>query len=153
MDTSSVQIATAALATAINYGGGPARLNPSGSLILTGTPVIGQTMKLGVHNPLATQTPGGPTLLAVSLAKTDPGPRIVGWGMRSSGVGELLVANPLVIFALAPWDGAKPSEFSATVPNACALVGARAYFQGIIGDKGLTTAGLTEGAELTVGLR
>lgn len=154
MDISSVQVVGVAAATAINYGGGSARLNPSGSLILTGTPVLGQMVKLGVHNPLATQKAGGPTLLALALTKADPGPQIPGWGMRrGNGVGELLIDSPILVFGLTPWDGITPSELSVQIPNDCAIVGARAYLQGIIGDLGLTTAGLTEGAELTVGIK
>jgi hypothetical protein len=116
--------------------------------------VIGGSMKLGVHNPLASQKAGGPTLLALALTKTDPGLSLVGFGMRrGNAVGELLVNNLVLAFGLSPWDGNKPSELSFKVPNDCALAGAKAYFQGIIGDKGLTTAGLTEGAELTIGTR
>ena len=145
-----------------SYGAGPGRPNVRGSLIVTGTPTIGSTLTLAVHNPVEASKinpgrTGGTTLLVIALAKLDPGPKFAGFGMASQGaVGELLI-DPrffVAVFGLSPWDGkSTTSTLRTSIPAGCNLVGITAYLQGIIGDRGKTTAALTEGIELRVGNR
>lgn len=136
------------------YGCG---VNPEGSLrLLGGSPRLGTTLNLGLHNPLGTQAPGALAFLATSLAPPPAfpcGAPVPGLGMSPPGfVGELLVGGR----APAPvgtWSGV-PLQVLLDVPGDCALVGASVYVQGALFDPSLAAVarvGLTSALELVVG--
>jgi hypothetical protein len=120
------------------YGCG---FNPSGSLILlSGEPILGQTMTFGIDNPLGTQAAGSIPVIAMSSvpARGFPcGTLRSGYGM-ADGVGELLF-NPsqlLMPFVLGlPWQGAgMPSVVSLPIPSDPVLAGIAAYIQSVLYD-------------------
>ena len=134
----------------VPYGCG---VNPSGSLpVLGGTAAIGETLVMGVHNPIGTQAPGSLAALSIS-GSPDPnfpcGTVIPGLGMVGPyGPGELLISFKSLL-PLQTWDGS-PAAFPLTIPTDLSLVGRQAYLQGAIVElTGLFA--LTEGAEVTIG--
>ena len=135
-------------ATATVYGG-----NPTGSMVVTGIPIIDTTMTLGLHNPLATQSRGSTTLLAVGAKKLSPGIRIPGWGMAGSGAtGEFLIDSVLVIVPGPAWTGSA-ANYPIPVPADCSIFNANLFAQGAILDATSVRApiGLTNAVDLVVG--
>lgn len=141
-----------------SYGSG---INPPGSLsVLSGTGVLGETVVIGVNNPLGTQAPGSIALLFVSFA---PAPGFPGgvplpfFGMSAPGApSELLLALPHALL-LGPslWAGpAFPSAFPLPIPVDANLIGFDVFLQGVLVDP-LATFGidiaLTDALVMTVG--
>ncbi|MHC4513564.1 MAG: hypothetical protein ACYTGW_19980 [Planctomycetota bacterium] len=141
-------------AVANNYGGGKARFNPAGSLVVTGTPVLGTSVSFGIHNPLFTQGRGSKTQLWFSTKKTDPGLPLIGFGMRGQwAIGEVLIGSLLVGVPGPNWMGS-PSVIQIPLPLDCGLLGFTAYGQGLIADPSATAkvpVALTEAVELKIG--
>ena len=134
-------------------------LNPVGSLtVLGGSPEPGQTLTLGVDNPLGTQPVGSIPLLFVANAPAlgfPCGLPLPGSGM-GGGDGEVLISiappNPL-LFLLGPvWTGAgNPAPFALMFPNKPSLIGQRIYVQGAMVDiTGTTIPVATADAALVV---
>ncbi|MEE2886209.1 MAG: hypothetical protein VX951_02145, partial [Planctomycetota bacterium] len=132
--------------------------NPIGSMLLhSGSPSIGSTFGIGIHNPLNTQAVGASVLLAVSPAAPPGFPcglALPGFSMRSPAAsGELLVHPNMLVVSAPVWNGA-PSVLGLAIPNNLALVGSQAYFQGACLSPGASngiTIGLTEGMRIVVG--
>ena len=124
--------------------------------MLGGSTVIGSTLTVGVDNPLGTQTPGSPALLAVS---TTPAPGypcglpVPGYGM-AGGPGELLIGFAGANWTQGPavWNG--PGQFATfqlALPNAPALIGKHVYLQGAILDvTGPNGIGLAEALDVEI---
>ena len=133
------------------YGCG---VNPADSLTrLNGSPQVGATLTLGVHNPLGTQSLGSAAFLGLSLY-ADPafpcGTVYPGWGMQSAAApGELLIAAPVVSMLGAPWNGASV-PFAVVIPNNPGLVGLEFYAQGVIIDFVSDKIGLGGAVKITV---
>lgn len=136
------------------YGSGTGRPNPAGSLVVTGVPVIDTAVSFGIHNPLATQASGTATSLWFSVTKTDPGLRLLGFGMQGGGApGELLLGSLLAGVPGPAWTGS-PSLITLRVPSDCKLIGVSAYAQGLMVDSTVNAKAplaLTEGVEIKVG--
>lgn len=142
------------------YGCG---VNPSGSLeILSGQPRLGQTITVGVDNPLGTQAPGSLSFLSLRFGP-DPafpcGTLLPGWGMDGAGSsGELLttLAGPGFLIAGPLWNGpGQPAPIPVRLPADCELAGLQIYSQGLIIDPVAAmgvSIGLTEAAEMRIGL-
>ena len=132
--------------------------NPPGSMFLhSGIPSVGSTFAVGIHNPLATQSPGGPVMLALSVTPPSSFPcgvSLPGFSMRvAGGSGELLVHMTMVVVPAPAWSGS-PSVVSLPIPNNAAYIGSQAYFQGACLSPGAAsgiTIGLTEGLRIVVG--
>ena len=142
----------------VSAGGNYGCINPAGSLsLLSGAPVVGSSLSVGVDNPLGTQTIGSLPVLFLAVAP-DPafpcGTPLPGLGMASAAAsGELLVAlGGELSFVGAPWQGAgQPSAFPLSIPDNCSLAGAALYLQGALVDPfGPVGIGLTEGLELVI---
>ncbi|MEO0651790.1 MAG: hypothetical protein AAFZ65_14035, partial [Planctomycetota bacterium] len=138
----------------------PSPFNPADSLTLVdGVPALGQTLTLGIDNPLGTQTVGSLPFLAVSTQPALPGPTglpIPGFGM-GGGTGELFVslaAGQLVqpYFSGPAWTGAgNPAPVVIELPVNCALAGVDLWLQGVLLDFfGGPAIGLTEGRRLGI---
>lgn len=133
--------------------------NPAGSILLVaGSPSIGATFTIGLHNPLGTQSPSAGVLLAVSVAAPPGYPcgvLLPGFGMRSAAMPGAFLVNPTLLTAPAPtWTGA-PSVLPLPLPNDNNLVGARFYLQGALLTPGASNGievGLTEGMRVEIGL-
>jgi hypothetical protein len=154
-DMGAYEFARAALTI---YGCGP---NPSGSLVhLSGTPDIGETIELGLDNPLGTQAAGSLPLLVLSTlpdAAFPCGTPVPGFGM-GGGPGELLIGlappNPLLPFLVGPpWLGpGMPSVVPLALPSSPTLVGRSFYAQGVLFDPfSALRFGLTEALRITIG--
>ena len=153
-----VRVRTGPPASAAPYGCG---LNPPGSLtVLSGAPVLGSTLTLGLSNPLGTQPFGALPFLALAAAP-DPafpcGTPLPGFGMSAPGAaGELLLSlapPPFAVLGGPAWTG-PPAPIAIPVPAQCALLGAQVYAQGMIVDPTFALGSafaLTEGMELTLG--
>jgi len=150
------------LPTAEVFGCG---VNPNGSiLLLDGVPALGDTLTLGLDNPLGTQTPGSLGYLFFSLAPTVNYPcgiLVDNFGMAGPGTqGELLIntisPDPTVTLIGGPWVGTgTPVEFVVPVPSDPVFAGVQIYGQGLIHDSsglsGVPIFGMTEGVVLTIG--
>ena len=136
------------------YGSGTGRPNPKGSLVITGLPIPDTTMSFGIHNPLTTQGRGTATSLWFSVTKTDPGLRLIGFGMQGGGApGELLLGSLLAGVPGPAWGGT-PATISLRTPINCKLLGVTAYAQGLMVDPSTNSKAplaLTEAVELKVG--
>jgi hypothetical protein len=142
-------------AVATVYGSGASRPNPSGSMVVSGLPIIDTTVSLGAHNPVATQKAGSVPVFFFAAKKLDPGPQIPGLGMASKGAkGELLV-DLFLFTALGPaWDGNNPAAIGLPIPALCPIVGLTLYSQALMIDPTPSAPvpfGLTEAAELKIG--
>ncbi|MEM7308023.1 MAG: hypothetical protein AAF682_15195 [Planctomycetota bacterium] len=148
------------LASTSPYGCG---LNPAGSLtVVSGAPIPGGELVLGVANPLGTQPAGSLPFVALATSP-DPafpcGTPIPGFGMASPGAsGELLLSLTPAPFATVPgpaWGGVGTSApVSIPLPPQCALLGDTVYAQGILLDVTFALGGplaFTEGRELSIG--
>ena len=135
--------------------------NPYASMVLiSGVPSLGETVTLGLDNPLGTQAPGSAAslLLAASPQAAYPcGFRIPGFGMRGPGVpGELLIGlSGVVTVPASTWSGpGAPASVAVTIPPAAGIIGASVYTQGVIldlaGAQGVAI-GLTDGMQLLIG--
>jgi acetyl esterase/lipase len=121
------------------YGCG---VNPRGSIrVLDGHPSVGETVRLGLHNPVGTQTTGALPLLFVSTGAAPGfpcGDPLPGFGM--SGAGELLIdliAPALLSQVLtgSVWGGsASPAIVPVAFPADAALIGGRIFAQGLLVD-------------------
>lgn len=152
-------IAVLPQASAELYGCG---LNPSGSMVISGSPVVGGAVTLGVDNPLGTQATGSSTLMFISLAPDTSsacGTLVFGASMTAGVPGELsisLLPGVLVtVLGGPPWAGpGNPSSFTLPIPPGLqSIIGVNLYCQGAIIDGspgGLQ--GLTQAAELKIGL-
>ena len=105
--------------------------------MLSGNSNLGNTLVLGVDNPLGTQPSGSTAWLAISgPSPAFPcGSLLPGFG-ATGGVAELLIA-PMVgmpLFAgTSPWTGpGSPVSFSFSIPNNPTLLGLTAYVQGLL---------------------
>ena len=151
------------LAAIAGYGSG---INPAGSLIpLTATlPKVGETLVLGVDNPLGTQAPGSMPILAIS-SLPDPafpfGTLVPGWGMTGPGDdGELLIniawPDPVLTLSDGLWAGpGTPAPTLVPVPSDCFFVGFTVYAQAVLVDSSPTAMipiGITEALALTIGV-
>ncbi|MCR9248558.1 MAG: hypothetical protein NXI31_26320 [bacterium] len=128
--------------------------NPSGSFsVLSGGPVLGSTMILGAHNPLATQNHGALVAFLATpiMASRFPcGIAYPGWGM-AGGAGELVLdlGSLITHFSGTPWTGA-PVPWSISFPNNPAFAGVTLGFQGILLDP---SPSATQQIALTAGLQ
>ena len=141
------------------YGCG---VNPAGSMtVVGGSPAIGQTVDLGIDNPLGTQAAGSATGLFLGFAPPVGFPcglSVPHFGMAGPGaMGEILLnpASPSFFLPGGPWLGAgSPTTISIGLPNSPALVGQKVFAQGLIIDpiaaQGVTV-GLTDAAEILIG--
>lgn len=144
-------------------------LNPPGSLVDLGdVPAPGNTVILGIDNPLGTQDPGAFPFLWVSLAPIgglDPfvqpcGLLLPGLGMDGPGAaGELLVDITLLAaptFVGPIWSGPGiPSPVPLPIPSKPALIGLSVYAQGLLFDAPALSGvqiGLTTATELFIGV-
>ncbi|QDU68132.1 Ig-like domain-containing protein [Engelhardtia mirabilis] len=147
---------------AIPYGCG---VNPAGSLtILSGAPVLGTSIELGIDNPLATQSAGSLPLLGIAAAPAPGFPCglvLPGLGMGGAGApGEVLIdigpAGGLLTLYGSAWTGTgSPASISAAIPADSALVGLSVYAQGLLLDLAPGAGvplGLTEALQLRLGL-
>ncbi len=149
-------------AAATVYGCG---VNPAGSMsILSGTPALGQTVELGLDNPLGTQAAGSLTALGLAFAP-DPsfpcGTPVPGLGMAGPGAaGELLLSvlppDPFDVVVGPLWTGPlAPASILLPVPGDCAFLGVKLYAQGVIVDPTFSAGvgiGLTDAVELELGV-
>ena len=138
-------------------------VNPANSLVvLGGNADLGQTLTVGVDNPLGTQSAGSIPLAFVSFA-ADPatpcGTSLPGLGMAGPGaLGEVLIdlAGESLLFVGGPWAGPNvPAPIPLVIPELPSLVGAQAFVQGALVDPvaaGGVGIGLTGGLALTLGL-
>ena len=141
------------------YGCG---VNPAGSMsVAGGSPAIGDTLELGLDNPLGTQAAGSLTVLALAVAPDAAFPcglGVPGLGMAGAGaVGELLVdfSIPGLLLNGPAWAGpGSPAVFQLPIPCNPLLVGSTVYAQGAIVDpvaaQGVTV-GLTDAVEILLG--
>jgi len=138
-----------------SYGCG---FNPDGSLVvLAGTPKAGTTIRLGIDNPLGTQSPGALAVLGISPLPDSnypcgtPVPRA---GM-AGGPGELLIQGTALIRNAGIWAGTgQPVPVDLAIPLDLALVGRTYYLQGALLDLRPRTRvrlGLTQALELVIG--
>ena len=148
-------------AAALPYGCG---VNTPGSLtLMSGLPSLGDVVRFGIDNPLASQPVGSLPLLSIALAP-DPafpcGTSIPGWGMAGGGApGELLLStlspNPLLLLAGPPWTGpGNPAPIALAIPSNPALLGLSLYTQGFLFDatlSGTPFLTVTDAVELRVG--
>ena len=147
--TGEVRAQVVAVPTATSYGN---TLNPPGSLVvLAGAPEVGTSFTVGIHNPVGSQAPGGPTLLFVSdSAGSLPLP---GFGM-SGAFGEAVIGiappNPFTSFVGPAWTGT-PAPIPIAIPSTPTLVAQTIYMQGIVIDGATLGIALTEGLEVYFG--
>lgn len=132
-------------------------INPAASLaVLAGAPLVGQTLTLGVDDPLGSSPAGS---LAVLLASLQPDPAfpcgtpLAGYGMAGP-TGELLVGvlppDPIAVIGPATWPGpGSPAELDVPVPDDAALLGLELHFQGVVAGVGSTK--LTGGLRVVIG--
>lgn len=123
------------------YGCG---INPETSLApVDGTPSLGETITLGVDNPVGTSPLGSVALLLVSLTP-DPmfpcGTQLPGWGMAGPK-GELLISvlppNPVAILGPVAWSGPGTfAEIAVPIPNDLDLLGLDLFLQGVMANVG-----------------
>jgi hypothetical protein len=137
-------------------------VNPADSLVvLSGNADLGQTLTVGVDNPLGTQGAGSIPVVFVTFA-ADPaspcGTLLPGLGMAGSGaLGEVLIdlAGESLLFLGGPWAGpGVPAPIDLPIPELPALVGSQAFVQGALVDPvaaGGVGIGLTNGLALTFG--
>ena len=130
------------------YGCGP---NPAGSLVLLGgSGSLGETLTVGVDNPLGTQPAGSLALLAAGIAP-DPsfpcGTIVPGGGMPGPyGDGELLISvagglNPPFLIGPESWAGpGQPAVIDLPIPDHPALVEFPIYLQGLLVEPGAGVA-------------
>lgn len=153
----SLQVVPVVDASITPFGCG---INPPGSLVpLGGTPTIGDTLVLGLSNPLGSQQPGSLGVLFLSTGASPLFPcglPVPGLGMAGPGaVGELLLdlGSPTSSFpAVQPWPG--PGGFADVplpIPDSAAFAGVTLYFQGALIDPLTALIGLTEGIQLDIG--
>ncbi|MEW6072789.1 MAG: hypothetical protein AB1726_09390 [Planctomycetota bacterium] len=138
--------------------------NPAGSLVvLGGMPRPGQSMVLGLDNPLGTMNPGALAFGFFSLAPDAAypcGTMVPGFGMAGGGAaGELLISvvppDPALTIVGFPWGGVgQPAWVNVAIPNDSALLGLQVYGQGLLLDPSRPAykCGLTEGIELVIGV-
>ncbi|MEM7201053.1 MAG: spondin domain-containing protein [Planctomycetota bacterium] len=131
------------------YGCG---VNPDGSMTaLSGPPIIGTTVRLGLHDASLSMTTPALTVFAIGLvpdAAFPCGTSVNGLGLAPGSPGELLVAPPFPVLPGPMWNGA-PAQLDLVIPGLPRLVGSRVYVQGAISDG--TRVGLTDAAELLIG--
>ena len=135
--------------------------NPPGSLsVLSGAPVVGGQLVLGLDNPLGTQAAGSATFLALEPipgSAPDCGFGVAGWGMAGQGAPAELHVSPANVLVLpgAPWAGAgQAAAFALPIPALPALVGSTLVAQGMIVDATPGSGaplGVSVGIELVLG--
>ncbi|MCA8968592.1 MAG: endonuclease [Planctomycetes bacterium] len=135
------------------YGCG---LNPYRSIALVdGIPTLGASFTIAIDNPLATQSVGSPSVLALSpsaLASYPCGLALPSFGMRAPGASGEFLLDPLGLTVLGGplWNGI-PATLTLPVPNDVSLSGAALYLQAAIIDplasKGILI-GLTDAARV-----
>ncbi len=138
------------------YGCG---FNPPDSLLrLSGSGSLGQTLTLGVNNPLGTQSPGALALLAVASspdAAFPCGSVLPGFGMAGPQTdGEILVSlippSPEIFLGPVVWGGvAAPAAFDLPIPNVLSLAERSIFLQGVLVDPS-TGSAVTEGVEIVL---
>lgn len=132
------------------YGCG---VNPKGSMtVISGVPLLGQSVTFAVHDPLNSMGLGAQTHLFFSVTPDRGFPcgfRIPGFGLGTLGSsGEILIGGIVAVLRGAAWQGS-PVPFALTVPNQTSVIGASAYVQGA-----LTTpnrVGVTDAVEVHLG--
>jgi PKD repeat protein len=146
------------VAAAIPFGCG---VNPPGSMtVISGLPRIGTQLRLGIDNPVGTQSIGSIPLLALSIGVFPMFPcGIVVPSLGMDGPGELLilpganVLKPLLVGQL--WTGpGNPAQVVINVPDDAGLVGLSLYAQGMLFDPSGAlgvTFGLTDAVQLRFG--
>ena len=148
---------------AVVYGTGAN--NPAGSLqVLGGTSKIGETLVVGVSNPLGTQAIGSSAFVAVSHLP-DPnfpgGTPIGGFGMAGPGaLGEVLISlappSPFdPVLGPSVWSGPGfPAAIPIQIPQNANFIGVHVFVQGLMVDfaPGASVPfGLTEALDVTIG--
>jgi hypothetical protein len=145
------------LAASTPYGCG---LNPSTSLVASGSPALCSTVVFSIDNPLGTQSFSLPVLVMTTapLANYPCGAPLPGYGMAGAGAsGELLVdlSTQAASWILPPWLGAgQPSTLPLSIPYDAAFLGVSLYFQGALIDFAPGAAvpiGLTSAVRWTLG--
>ena len=137
------------ISSTLVYGSGT---NPTGSLTVSGEARIGKTLRVLIHDPLASMMKGSLANLFIAT-RADPGfPRgslISGIGMRAPGSkGELLIAPAFVRLQGSAWQG-KPVPFMLVVPNDMSLLGAKAFAQGALINT--QRIGVSQAVEIQIG--
>lgn len=139
-------------------------LNPADSLTrLSGTTQLGQTLTLGIDDPLGQKPIGALSFLVISTAPQPnfpSGTLLPGFGMGgASTAGELLVdLSPTSMLGTVlvglPWTGpGNPAPFALPIPTSPVLVGLCVYAQGALLDFGPTgSIGLTNASMITLGV-
>lgn len=138
------------------------QLNPAGSLVPSGPPILGSTVSFQLDNPLGSQSPGSLSFLALSTTSATGGGScglpLPGYHMNpSQPTGELLVAPPFDLSILGTlWAPGAPAEVQLTIPYDPALLGLELAVQGAIvdptgGASGSSVFGLTRGLNLRIG--
>ncbi|MEO0650478.1 MAG: hypothetical protein AAFZ65_07360, partial [Planctomycetota bacterium] len=129
---------------------------------ISGSAAIGETLEVGIANPLGTQPAGSLALAIVGFTPSVAfpcGTSIPGFGMAGPGAaGELLLdlSGPLLTFPAAqPWAGpGTTANVDLPFPNSASLAGLELFVQGALIDPlGLSgvAVGLTEGLALQLG--
>jgi len=134
--------------------------SPANSLtIVSGAPILGTTLTLGVDDPVPGSSPVGTSLAGLVLALA-PDPNFpcgtpLPFVGTNGGLGDLLFSvvppNPLfVLVDPTPWAGpGVPTNFSLPLPADPAFLGIDLFFQGAVGSSAQTR--LTEGLRTTLG--
>lgn len=128
-------------------------------LVVSGAPILGTTLVLGVDDPVPGSSPVGTSLAGLVLALA-PDPNFpcgtpLPFVGTNGGLGDLLFSvtppNPLfVLVDPTPWAGpGTPTNFSLPLPDDPCFLGLDLYFQGAVGSSAQTR--LTEGLRTTLG--
>lgn len=137
------------IASVQSYGCG---INPAGSIAVPmGEPLLGQSVEVSVHDPLAKMAQGSVAFLMLGTqpASFPCGLKIPGFGMQGRGAtGEWLLGKLAVLAPGGTWNGS-PVSFKLGVPNNNSLIGARAFLQGGLANP--TRLGLSDGIEVLLG--
>lgn len=140
--------------TALRYGSG---INPVGSLsVVSGAPVVGGQLVLGLDNPYGTQ---GPATAYVWMSLGAGSVLLPGTGMSAAGTdGEVLVdrgTGLLKTIIGGRWTTpGVPAQVTVVMPNSISWIGRELYVQGYLVDPRLTygiRVGLTDALKLLVG--
>ncbi|MCA8969660.1 MAG: spondin domain-containing protein [Planctomycetes bacterium] len=131
------------------YGCG---VNPMGSFEVTGMPILGQSVRFTVDDPLRSISSGSIPLLlfaANATAQYPCGISVAGLGLGPIGSkGEVLIGAPLLTVVGQPWR-TSPVPFDVPIPTQAMLVGARAYVQGLFVDG--SRLAVTDAATVLIG--
>ena len=130
------------------YGCG---VNPAGSMTVSGTPALSQSVSISVDDPSGTMTAPASTVFLFSAsadAAFPCGTPVPGFGLGGPA-GELLVQIPVISVNGPAWNGSAVS-LNVAIPGSSSIVGIAVYVQGVLVD-GTPRIGLTDAVELLIG--